>query len=161
MFLRFIAMSQTEISVNQRTMRQEWMAVLTKTSVEELEKAWALVPDRPTFHFLRPPETGLVMVRARTGGTGMKFNLGEATLTRCTIQIDGGSTGTAYVMGRDRRHAELAALFDGLLQDRRRQFGLMEEVIRPLRAILQGKRVLSARKAAATRVEFFTMVRGD
>jgi alpha-D-ribose 1-methylphosphonate 5-triphosphate synthase subunit PhnG len=101
------------------------------------------------------------MVRARTGGTGVKFNLGEATLTRCTVQIDGGSTGTAYVMGRNRRHAELAAVFDGLLQDPRRQSVLLAEVIRPLRSVLQEKRDASIRKAAATRVEFFTMVRGD
>ena len=154
-------MSETETLVNQRTMRQEWMAVLAKSSIEDLENAWTLLRDRPTFRLLRPPETGLVMVRARAGGTGMKFNLGEATLTRCTVQIDGGSMGTAYVMGRDRRHAELAALFDGLLQDPRWQSGLMEKVIGPLRAILQEKKILSARQAAATRVEFFTMVRGD
>ena len=142
-------------------MRQEWMAVLAKSSVEDLEKAWTLLQDPPAFRFLRPPETGLVMTRARAGGTGMKFNLGEVPLTRCTVQIDGGAAGTAYVMGRDRRHAELAAVFDGLLQDPRRQSGILEEVIRPLRAILQEKKTASHRKAASTRVEFFTMVRGD
>jgi len=154
-------MSQGEILSDQIKMRQGWMAILAKTSTEDLEKAWAGVRDQPAFRFLRPPETGLVMVRARAGGTGMRFNLGEVTVTRCTVQIDGGSAGTAYVIGRNRRHAELAALFDGLLQDPHRQSRLMEEVIRPFGSILQGKEVVSRRKAAATRVEFFTMVRGD
>jgi len=154
-------MSQGEILWDQIKMRQGWMAILAKTSTEDLEKAWAGVRDRPAFRFLRPPETGLVMVRARAGGTGMRFNLGEVTVTRCTVQIDGGSAGTAYVIGRSRRHAELAALFDGLLQDPRRQPSLMEEVIRPFDSILQREKAISTRKAAATRVEFFTMVRGD
>ena len=154
-------MSQGEILWDQIKMRQGWMAILAKTSTEDLEKAWAGVRDQPAFRFLRPPETGLVMVRARAGGTGMRFNLGEVTVTRCTVQIDGGSAGTAYVIGRNRRHAELAALFDGLLQDPRRQPGLTEEVIRPLGSILQRGKAISNRKAAATRVEFFTMVRGD
>ena len=154
-------MSQGKTLSDQIKMRQGWMAILTKTSTEDLEKAWAGVQDRPAFRFLRPPETGLVMVRARAGGTGMRFNLGEVTVTRCTVQIDGGSAGAAYVIGRSRRHAELAALFDGLLQDPRRQPALIEKVIRPLGSILQREKAISNRKAAATRVEFFTMVRGD
>jgi len=154
-------MSQGKTLSDQIKMRQGWMAILAKTSTEDLEKAWAGVRDQPAFRFLRPPETGLVMVRARAGGTGTRFNLGEVTVTRCTVQIDRGSAGTAYVIGRNRRHAELAALFDGLLQDARRQPGLMEEVIRPLGSIFQRGKAISNRKVAATRVEFFTMVRGD
>ena len=156
-----ITIRRDEVPGDQKRTRQQWMAVLAKASMEDLEKAWSLLRERPSFRFLRPAETGMVMVRARAGGTGIRFNLGEVTLTRCTVQIDGGATGTAYVMGRNRRHAELAALFDGLLQDPRRQPGLMEEVIRPLRSLLQEKKAASTRKAAATRVEFFTMVRGD
>ena len=154
-------MSQEETPVDETKMRQEWIAVLAKTSTEDLEKAWAAIRDRPGFRFLRPPETGLVMVRARAGGTGMRFNLGEATVTRCTVQIDSGSTGTAYVMGRNGRHAELAALFDALLQDPDRRSALIEKVVHPLRSTLREKKVASARKAATTRVEFFTLVRGD
>jgi len=154
-------MSQDETHVDETKMRQEWMAILAKASPEALEKAWSAIGDRPGFLFLRPPETGLVMVRARAGGTGMRFNLGEATVTRCTVQIDRGLTGTAYVMGRNGRHAELAALFDALLQDPYRRSSLMEKVIQPLRSTLREKKIVFARKAATTRVEFFTLVRGD
>ena len=156
-----MAMSQDETSVDETETRQEWMAILAKASTEDLEKAWAAIRDRPGFRFLRSPETGLVMVRARAGGTGMRFNLGEATVTRCTVQIDSGSTGTAYVMGRNGHHAELAALFDALLQDPDRRSSLIEQVVHPLRSTLREKKVASARKAATTRVEFFTLVRGD
>jgi alpha-D-ribose 1-methylphosphonate 5-triphosphate synthase subunit PhnG len=156
-----MAMSQDETPMDETKTRQEWIAILAKASTEDLEKAWAAIRDRPGFRFLRPPETGLVMVRARAGGTGMRFNLGEVTVTRCTVQIDRGSTGTAYVMGRNERHAELAALFDALLQDPDRRSSLTEKVIQPLRSTLREKKVASARRAATTKVEFFTLVRGD
>jgi len=154
-------MSQDETPVNETKTRQEWIGILAKASIEDLEKAWGAIRDRPGFRFLRPPETGLVMVRARAGGTGMRFNLGEVTVTRCTVEIDRGATGTAYVMGRNGHHAELAALFDALLQDPDRRSSLIEKVIQPLRSTLREKKAASAKKAATTRVEFFTLVRGD
>ncbi|MBS3918622.1 MAG: phosphonate C-P lyase system protein PhnG [Deltaproteobacteria bacterium] len=142
-------------------LRQEWMAVLAKARPEDLEEAWRSLREKPKYHLLRPHETGLVMVRARAGGTGMQFNLGEMTVTRCTVQVDGGAPGTAYVMGQNRRHAELAALFDALLQDPSRHSSLMESVIRPIKNSIRDRKAMIAKKAASTRVEFFTMVRGD
>ena len=66
---------------------------------------------------IRPPETGLVMLRGRIGGTGSAFNLGEATVTRCAVRTVRGHEGHAYVMGRNHGHAKLAAVCDALLQD--------------------------------------------
>ncbi len=143
------------------SIRQKWMSVLAKSSPEDIEEAWRFLREKPSFYFLRPPETGLVMVRARAGGTGSPFHLGEITVTRCTIQVKDGFRGTAYIMGRNRRHAELAALLDALLQDPYQHASLMDVMIRPLERILQKRRATMSKKVAQTRVEFFTMVRGD
>lgn len=141
--------------------RQRWMAVLAETPLRRLEKEWLRLKSKPEYDFLRRPETGAVMVQGRIGGTGQGFNLGEMTVTRCTIRTSEGPTGSAYVMGRSHRHSELAAVFDALLQDENRRSNLMEQVIRPLAEERAAERDLRARKASATKVEFFTMVRGE
>ncbi|MDP8998409.1 MAG: phosphonate C-P lyase system protein PhnG [Pseudomonadota bacterium] len=110
---------------------------------------------------LRAPETGLVMLRGRMGGTGTAFNLGEATVTRCAVRFAGESEGHAYVMGRNIDHALLAAICDGLLQQASRRAEVMTRVIEPLRQAIAAKRETQALKAAATKVDFFTLVRGD
>ena len=141
--------------------RQRWMAVLAQASPEELERRWQEVPAQPPYRMLRPPETGLVMVRGRAGGTGMRFNVGEMTVTRCALELDGGAVGVAYVRGRDRRHAELAAMLDALLQDPARRDDLERTVVAPLAEAQTARRRAAAERVAPSRVEFFTMVRGD
>ena len=141
--------------------RQSWMAALAKARPEQLQAAWEKLGDPPPYRFLRPPETGLVMVRGRAGGTGSPFNFGEMTITRCTVQIDGGATGSAFVAGRSARHAEMAAFFDALLQDPERQASILQMVIDPLVQGWQQKKIREKEKAAATRVQFFTLVRGE
>src|SRR5262245_24776306 len=103
--------------------RARWMGLLARAPLPMLQ-AWAArqrdgnSTERPAvpFTWLRAPETGLVMVRARAGGTGDKFNLGEMTLTRCALRLADGTVGVAYIQGRSHRKAELAALADALLQ---------------------------------------------
>jgi alpha-D-ribose 1-methylphosphonate 5-triphosphate synthase subunit PhnG len=101
------------------------------------------------------------MVRGRAGGDGAAFNMGEMTVTRCVVKIDGGATGHAYVAGRRKRHAELAAVFDALLQDPARRAGIERLLIGPQAADQAARHRMNAAKSAATKVEFFTMVRGD
>lgn len=137
------------------------MSVLALASGAELETRWRTVADAMPHRMLRPPETGLVMVRARAGGTGMRFNLGEMTVTRCAVELEGGAIGVAYVRGRDPRHAELAALCDGLLQDSRRREALELAVVEPLARAQAERRRAAAARVAPSRVEFFTMVRGE
>jgi len=137
--------------------RQHWMSVLARAPESVLETELQRVGS-PDFRYLRAPEIGLTMVRGRTGGTGQPFNLGEATLTRCVVELDSGHRGFGYVQGRSRRHAELAALLDGLLQARPE---LKASLIDPLYERWQAARALEARKAAATRVNFMTLVRGE
>jgi alpha-D-ribose 1-methylphosphonate 5-triphosphate synthase subunit PhnG len=134
--------------------RRRWMAVLARATAEELGKRLGALPP---YGVLRGPEPGLAMVRGRTGGGGAPFNLGEMTVTRCTVRTDAGLVGHAYVAGRDERLAELAAVGDALLQDPLRQAGLLDEVIAPLAMAQQARRDVVAAKAAATRVQFFAM----
>jgi alpha-D-ribose 1-methylphosphonate 5-triphosphate synthase subunit PhnG len=137
------------------------MSVLALASTAELEAGWRAVPAPPRHRMLRWPETGLAMVRGRAGSTGTRFNLGEVTVTRCAVQLEGGAVGVAYVRGRDRRHAELAALLDALLQDPARQEGLHRTIVAPLAAAQTARRRAAAERVAPSRVEFFTMVRGE
>ena len=121
--------------------RQQWISVLAKSSSRELE--------------------GSIMVRARAGGSGVRFNLGEMTATRCTIQIEKGHVGSAYVMGRDHRHAELAALFDALFQDPLHYSEIFNSIVSRLKISCDKRKEEISKKSAATKVDFFTMVRGE
>ncbi|WP_193369538.1 phosphonate C-P lyase system protein PhnG [Pelagibius marinus] len=141
--------------------RRRWMSVLAKAKLNELESAWEDLAQKPAYDWLRRPEVGMVMVRARTGGTGGRFNLGQMTVTRCALRLASGEAGLGYVQGRSKRHAELAALFDALLQDEGRRGELEDSVIAPLEASHLDRRTARSRKANSTKVNFFTMVRGE
>ena len=141
--------------------RQRWMAVLAKAEPAELARLWEALPDKPGWRRLRAPETGMVMVRGRAGGTGQPFNLGEMTVTRCAVQLADGTAGYGYVGGTDRAHAELAAVVDAMMQEPARHDAVEEAVIAPLAAARAAARRETAAKTAATRVEFFTLVRGE
>jgi alpha-D-ribose 1-methylphosphonate 5-triphosphate synthase subunit PhnG len=115
----------------------------------------------PRFTRLRPTESGLVMVRARIGGSGGPFNFAEMTVTRAAIRLEDGTLGQAWVAGRDADHAELAAWFDALLQDPARRPSLLATVIAPLERERQARDSSRAARVATTRVEFETLVRAD
>ncbi|WP_121067952.1 phosphonate C-P lyase system protein PhnG [Chachezhania antarctica] len=140
--------------------RQRWMSVLARAPERDLIALWDAFAAKPAFEWLRRPETGAVMVRGRMGGTGGPFNLGEMTVTRCSVQTDGGLVGHAYVQGRSQPKAEAAALIDALMQggDAAR---VEAEIVAPLETGMTEKKQVQAAKAAATRVNFFTMARGE
>ncbi len=139
--------------------RQGWMRVLARADQTDLEAAWSKIEQKPSYERLRKPEMGLVMVRGRAGGVGIPFNLGEMTVTRCAVRLGEGLVGHAYVAGRNERRAELAAVFDALMQSPDRRAKLEAEVILPLREQQESRRALLSRKAAATKVDFFTLAR--
>jgi alpha-D-ribose 1-methylphosphonate 5-triphosphate synthase subunit PhnG len=145
---------------HEQEQRRRWLAVLARAATDQLETCWAETGE-PQLTLLRQPETGLVLARGRAGGTGQRFNLGEITVTRCAVQSADGHIGHGYVAGRDRRKAELVASFDALLQAPDRRGALLARVVEPLAAAQADARAATARKAAATRVEFFTLVRGE
>ena len=136
--------------------RKTWMATLAKASPARLA---TLFPKAPPHRILRQPEIGALMVRGRMGGTGAAFNLGEMTVTRCALRLGSGQVGHAYVAGRSHAKARIAALCDALLQDDDQAAMVRGAVLAPLaEAAAQARETLAA-KAAATRVEFFTLAR--
>jgi alpha-D-ribose 1-methylphosphonate 5-triphosphate synthase subunit PhnG len=137
--------------------RRRWMSVLARAGADEITALLAGAPALPRHVRLRGPEAGLVMLRGRSGGGGAAFNLGEMTVTRCTVRIEGSHVGHAYVPGRDAAQAELAALLDAALQDPARHDRLLAAVIDPLADRQLAARDAIARRAAATRVDFFTL----
>jgi alpha-D-ribose 1-methylphosphonate 5-triphosphate synthase subunit PhnG len=140
-----------------RLTRKNWMATLAKAHPARLA---ALFPDLPPHHVLRQPEIGAVMVRGRVGSTGAAFNLGEMTVTRASVRLETGEVGHAWVQGRDKGQALRAATVDALMQTGRAG-DLTTQVLRPLQAEAEAGKAIRAAKAAATKVDFFTMVRGE
>ncbi len=137
--------------------RQRWMSVLARASADAIAAQLEGAPALPPSTVLRGPESGLVMMRGRAGGGGSPFNLGEMSVTRCTVRNAAGFVGHAYVQGRDHHQARLAAELDAALQDPAHHAALEQAVIAPLAAAQQAARDEAAAKAAATRVQFFTM----
>lgn len=133
--------------------RRHWMSVLARMPAAAMRPH---LPGLPPYRALRGPEIGLVMLRGRMGGDGAPFNLTEATVTRCTVEM-AGRMGHATVLGRDLEQAELAAALDAALQDPALQPALMAALIEPQAAEQAGRRARDARRAEATRVQFFTM----
>ena len=142
--------------------RQRWMAVLARARTEELEAIFSRAGGLPAHGIMKPAETGTVMVEGRAGGAGRRFNVGEATMTRCVVRLEDEprTLGFAYTLGTDRRKALLAALLDALLQDPAKGMALLASGIEPLARAQQAARDLASRKAARTKVDFFTLVRG-
>ena len=149
------------LSASPHSARQKWMALLARALRSELEEAWAGLPEGVSYTHMRRSECGLVMVRGRAGGTGDPFNLGEMTVARCVVRLDDPSNtiGHAYIAGRDLRHAELAAAFDAIFQLRSESDAIEAPLLNTIRARLNRQQREKAAEVAATRVDFFTMVR--
>lgn len=142
--------------------RQRRLRLLARADRATLEAALAALPAQPEWHRLKQPETGLAMIRARAGGAGQRFNLGEMTVSRCVVALtDGGTMGVGYVQGRDRRRAELVAVFDALSQDAAGAEKVEKLLIAPVERKLADERRTREAKVAATKVDFFTLVRGE
>jgi alpha-D-ribose 1-methylphosphonate 5-triphosphate synthase subunit PhnG len=141
--------------------RKAALALLAQAHAAELADGLAAVADRPRHVELRPVETGLVMVRGRIGGDGAPFNLGETTVTRAAVGIETGETGFAYVLGRDHEQARLVAVCDALWQSASFRDAIERQVLAPVRERIEQGRAERQAAVAATRVDFFTLVRGE
>jgi alpha-D-ribose 1-methylphosphonate 5-triphosphate synthase subunit PhnG len=140
--------------------RKAAMAVLAQSNAVEIAcylDAIAL----PAHENLREPENGLVMVRGRIGGDGAPFNLGEATVSRAAVRLATGEVGFGYVLGRDRQKARMIALCDALVQSNEFAEAVETKVLAPLRTAMISERNRKAAETAATRVDFYTLVRGE
>ena len=146
--------------------RQRRMAALAFADESTLEAQAARLADSFSYTFLRRPEAGLVMLEGRAGNTGQRFNVGEMLVTRCVVRLQphgGGSVteGYAFVRGNRPRHAELAALFDAALQQQAWAEPLDRVLIEPLARRREEQLRQRAAEAAPTRVDFFTLARGE
>ncbi len=133
------------------------MAVLARADADQLRTLLGECGGLPGYTIVRGPDCGLVMVRGRAGGGGAAFNLGEMTVTRCTVRSEAGFVGHAYVAGREDERALLAAWGDALMQDPDWVEAVDRGVIATLARDQEERRAARAGKAAATKVQFFAM----
>lgn len=141
--------------------RRDRLSVLAGAPAERLRALWTdHMAESPDHDLIRPPEIGTIMLRGRAGATGAPFNLGEMTVTRCSVRLASGAVGHGHVQGRDREAARIAALIDALSEAGQGE-ALDTAILAPLRGEAQARKTARATRAAATKVEFFTMVRGD
>ncbi len=139
--------------------RQRWLSILAKAPSERLKCLWEAFGSVPTYTVLRRPEVGLVMVNGRISGTGVPFAAGEMTVTRAAVRLRTGEVGIGYVGGRHREQAEIVAVIDALGQIPERRQALEEQIVAPLEREAEVRHRLRAAKAAATKVDFFTVAR--
>lgn len=141
--------------------RKNWMSVLAQSPYAELKSRWEGLAITPSYEMVRQPEIGLAQIRARMGSTGRQFNVGEATITRAVIKLDSGELGHSYLQGRNKAHAELAAVIDGLMQAGQQAESLQARLIEPLAALRQERESQRRKEVASSKVDFFTLVRGE
>jgi alpha-D-ribose 1-methylphosphonate 5-triphosphate synthase subunit PhnG len=149
-------------SASETAARQALMRVCADASEAELETAVGRLGGLPSCKEIRPPQTGLVMLRGRIGGSGSPFNLGEAIVTRAAVQLPSGTMGFSYLLGGSPRRAQLAALVDALGQESAAyRDSLQAALVAPVEARRARERARVRTETAATKVDFFTLVRGE
>jgi alpha-D-ribose 1-methylphosphonate 5-triphosphate synthase subunit PhnG len=141
--------------------RQQLMRACAEATQAELESAVAALGDLPAVEDIRPPQTGLVMLRGRIGGNGAAFNVGEATVTQAAVRLDTGATGFSYLLGQSHARARLAALLDALGHESATRKKLEAVLVVPVMARRAGENASARAETAATRVDFFTLMRGE
>ena len=150
-----------EAAAQERRERKRAADLLARAERDELDAAWEALSDKPKVQPVRGPETGLVMVRGRIGGGGSPFNLGEVTVTRATIKLGSGAIGHAHALGTDREKVRMAAIFDALWHQSATKDFVEQTILRPVTERIAGEDRKKAEETTATRVDFFTMVRGE
>ena len=143
-----------------QTQRKAAMAVLAHCDAADIAGHLDRIAV-PAYENLREPENGLVMVRGRIGGDGAPFSLGEATVSRAAVRLSSGEVGFGYTLGRNMQKAQMIALCDALVQSDQFSDAVEESVLAPLRAMMISARNVRAAETAATRVDFYTLVRGE
>ena len=141
--------------------RKRAMALLAAAPAAELERLWNDAELPAKAELLRGPETGLATVRGRIGGGGAPFNVGEATVTRATVRLSTGEIGHAHALGRNHEKARISATLDALFQRADMAAAVEERILAPLQAAQEAEADRVRAETAATKVDFFTMVRGE
>jgi len=140
--------------------RKSWMSLLATSNKNDLLNLWEQKKINIRYEWLRTPEIGSIMAQGRMGVTGDKFNIGEVTITRCSLKLNCGTVGHSYVQGRSKKKAEISALCDALMQTEMSN-EINKSIIIPLEKIKKNNKDKILSKAEATKVDFFTLVRGE
>ena len=138
--------------------RKEWLSILAKSDLDSLPSLRKQMQINAQYEYFRKPEIGTVMVRGRSGGTGNSFNLGEITVSRCSVGLQTGEQGYGYIQGRSTEGATIAALVDAFMQTSHKKL-IEQKILKPLDAIHKKNKKDLASKAEATKVDFFTLAR--
>ncbi|NTE66138.1 phosphonate C-P lyase system protein PhnG [Agrobacterium tumefaciens] len=140
--------------------REAWMATFAKAPLSEIERHWATISP-PRFEWVRRPELGMIMLRGRIAKGDAPFNVGEATIARCTVQIESGEIGVAYVLGRSKRHAALAALLDALMQrETRNGTTTVRSIVDALNERIREEATRVKNETYSSKVDFFMYGQG-
>ncbi len=148
------------IALERTPARQRWMRAFALGQEHVLEAALQQCEPAPTYTVLRKPEAGMIMLEGKAGNSGQRFNLGEMLVTRCAVSLN-NHEGHAYIMGNNPKHAIMAALLDALMQDSVYAENLEKTLVTPLLSTFECQRKHVAAQTANTKVDFFTMVRGE
>lgn len=142
--------------------RKNALGILAAASADILAEQYeALEPTLPTAVPVRGPEIGAVMVRGKVGGGGAAFNLGEASVTRATVKLASGEIGHSIILGRDERKARIVAHLDALRQIPDWVGQIDSKIVRPALDAMNAEKLRRAEETEATRVDFFTVARGE
>jgi alpha-D-ribose 1-methylphosphonate 5-triphosphate synthase subunit PhnG len=82
-------------------------------------------------------------------------------VTRSVVELESGERGHGHVLGRDLERAVRVAILDALWQRETDRAVVEARVLAPIAARLAAARAKNAAETAATRVDFFTLVRGE
>lgn len=141
--------------------RQLLHSTLSRSNLMEIKQHWGQSANDFEFQTIREPQVGMVMAVGRIEATGEPFNIGEISITRCAVRLESGEVGVGYVMGSDKEHALHIALIDALAQTPAYKESLENTVIRPLHQKILQQLAQQYAEAEETKVDFFTMVRGE
>lgn len=140
--------------------RKTWLSLLATSNANVLISLWREMNIERDFTIIRAAEVGSVMVQGRQGGAGSPFHFSEMSVTRCSVKLSTGEIGHGYHQGRSRHAAQIVALADAHAQSE--DYAKIEKAIfLPLQYQRQKRRDELAAKAAATKVDFFTLLRGE
>lgn len=138
------------------------MRACTQATAAELRSAFEQFREMYPSRDVRSPETGLVMLRGRIGGDGAAFNVGEATVTRAVVQLQTGELGYSYMLGRSPERARMAAMLDAVSQTSEAAHDqIVRALLNPVAERVAAEARAQDEKTAATRVDFFTLARGE
>ena len=142
--------------------RKQALDILNSAPADFLAQRYATIKAKaPEAIPVRGPDIGTVMVRGRVGGGGGAFNLGEASVTRATVRLDSGEVGHSIVLGRDEQKARTVAHLDALRQQSLWAAKIDADIVAPALASIKAEKLRLAEETEATKVDFFTVARGE